>query len=88
MLDNIRQILFQMLVLAEFKGDKEEFIANFIRQCQKNLSPAYASQGDYYNELQKSAQKSVNEFVNSQTPKLSSAQMRNLRLLAHSFSLL
>ncbi len=88
MTDNIRQVLFQMLVLAEYKGNKEEFIARFIRKCQRKLSPAHASRGDYYIELHKAAQKSVNEFVDSLTPTLSSAQMRNLRLLAHSFSML
>ncbi len=86
MIDTIRQTLFQMLVLAEYEGDKEAFIADFIKQCQKQLSPAYASQSDYYTELQKSVQKSVNEFVDSLSPRLSSAQQRNLKLLAHSFS--
>lgn len=88
MIQNIRQTIFQMLVLADYKGDKEAFITQFLRECQRNLSPGYVSKDEYYMELHKAAQKSVKKFIRKFTPQVSPSQLRNLRLLAHSFSLL
>jgi hypothetical protein len=86
MMQNIRQLLFQMLVLAEYKGDKETFITKLIKDSQKRLAPVYPTSGDYYNELQRATLKSVNTYLRKISPTLSPQQLRNLHLLAHSFS--
>jgi hypothetical protein len=84
MIQNIRQTLFQMLVLAEYPGDKEKFITQFLKKCQKTMLPGYASSADYYFHLQRASMKGMNQFIKKITPTLRPDQVRNLTLLTRS----
>lgn len=84
MKDNIRQILFQMLVLAQYSGDKEKFIESFLRKCEKTMLPVYATRDDYYMHLHKATLKGMTEFIQKVAPTLRPQQVRNLHLLTKS----
>lgn len=83
-MQHIRQILFQMLVLAQYSGDKEKFIENFLKKCEKTMSPVYATSDDYYIHLHKATLKGMTEFIQKVAPTLKPDQVRNLNLLTRS----
>jgi len=84
MLQNIRQLLFQMLILAEYSGDKEKFTNHFLRTCQRTMLPGYASSADYYLHLQKATIKGMTLFIKRIMPTLRPDQARNLMMLTRS----